>query len=80
MMTGALLWDMLGYRRPFPLWSIVTFAALNLTPGLTSNASVQGTVRLALVAAVIFATLVFPATQIPLYTRSKGAERLSRTA
>jgi len=61
IMTGALLWDMLGYRRPFPVWTAVSFAALNLAPHLISSQAAQGSIRLGLVAAVTAAALFLPA-------------------
>jgi hypothetical protein len=65
VMAGALLWDVLGSRRPVPLWSIVSFAALNLTPLVISDHTAQGTIRLALVAALTVATLLFSAEPTP---------------
>jgi hypothetical protein len=62
VMVGALLWDILGTRRPFPLWTIISFAALNLVPNIISSPAAQGAVRLALVAAFTIATLVLPAS------------------
>src|SRR5207302_2479783 len=32
VMVGALLWDVLGGRRPIPLWTLASFAALNVAP------------------------------------------------
>lgn len=61
IVTGALLWDMLGNRRPFPLWTAVTFTALNLVPHFVSSQAAQGSIRLALVAAVTVAVLFPPA-------------------
>jgi hypothetical protein len=62
VMVGALLWDLLGTRRPYPLWTITSFAALNLAPHVISSPAAQGTIRLALVAAFTVATLAFPAS------------------
>jgi hypothetical protein len=61
VMVGALLWDLLGSRRPFPLWTIISFAALNLAPHVISSPAAQGTIRLALVAAFTVAALALPA-------------------
>jgi len=61
VMVGALLWDLLGSRRPFPLWTVLSFAALNLAPHVISSPAAQGTIRLALVAAFTLATLALPA-------------------
>jgi hypothetical protein len=58
VMAGALLWDVLVVRRP--CWTIISFAALNLAPILVKDPAAQGAIRLALVAAFTFATLVLP--------------------
>jgi hypothetical protein len=60
VMVGALLWDILGTRRPFPLWTIVSFAALNVAPLVIPSAAVQGAIRLGLVAAFTIAALALP--------------------
>ena len=51
VMLGALTWDLLGARHPVPLWSSLSFGALTVVPVLTRDAHLQGTFRLALVAA-----------------------------
>lgn len=70
VMTGALLWDVLGGRRPAdvpggrraaPVWSIASFAALNVAPLVISDPATQGTIRLGLIAAFTVATLMLPA-------------------
>jgi hypothetical protein len=61
VVVGALLWDLLSSRRPFPLWTITSFAALNLAPHVISSPAAQGTIRLALVAAFTVAALALPA-------------------
>jgi hypothetical protein len=61
VMIGALLWDLLGTRRPYPLWTIISFAALNVAPHVISSPAAQGTIRLALVAAFTLATLALSA-------------------
>ena len=58
VMTGALLWDLLGTARPIPLWSMVSFAALNLTPLAIEGAATQGAIRLGLIAAFTAAVLL----------------------
>jgi hypothetical protein len=62
VMAGALLWDLVGARRPVPVWSVVSFGALNLTPLLTKDAALQGEVRLWLVIAFTVAVLLGPAS------------------
>lgn len=63
IMVGALLWDLLGdsTRRPLPVWTSASFAALNLAPLAISNAQAQGAIRLALIAAFTATTLLAPA-------------------
>jgi hypothetical protein len=57
VMTGALLWDLAGTRRSLPLWSVISFGALNLTPLLTEDAAARGAIRLGVV--IAFAIAVF---------------------
>ncbi len=61
IMVGALLWDLLGTRRPLPVWTLASFAALNLAPLVISQAAAQGAIRLALIAAFTAVTLLLPA-------------------
>jgi hypothetical protein len=60
VMLGALTWDMVGSRRPLPLWSIASFGALTVVPLVTKDAHVQGTLRLALVIAFTVVILAGP--------------------
>lgn len=62
VMAGALLWDLVGARRPVPVWSVISFGALNLAPLLTKDAALQGEVRLWLVIAFTVAVLLGPAS------------------
>ena len=55
VMVGALLWDCVGARRPFPLWSLVTLGALTAVPLLSADAALQGRFRLGLVIAFTLA-------------------------
>ncbi len=61
VMVGALLWDLLGTRRPLPVWTLASFAALNLAPLVIGPAAAQGAIRLALIAAFTVVTLLLPA-------------------
>ncbi len=61
VVTGALLWDLLAASRPIPVWTITSFAALNVAPLLTHDGQAQGAVRLALIVAFTVATLAMPA-------------------
>jgi hypothetical protein len=61
VMTGALLWDLLGTSCPVPLWSVVSFAALNLAPLAIPSATAQGAIRLGLIVVFTAAALLLPA-------------------
>lgn len=61
LMAGALLWDCVGARRPFPLWSLLTLGALTVVPLLSADAALQGRFRLGLVVAFTLAILLMPA-------------------
>jgi Glycosyltransferase family 87 len=63
VMTGALLWDLLGSRRPVPLCTITSFAALNVAPLIVADQKAQGAIRLALILALTVTTLVLPASE-----------------
>jgi hypothetical protein len=59
VVTGALLLDAIG-DSPIPLYTIVSFAALNLAPLIVRDPAAQGAIRLALVAACTVAALFAP--------------------
>jgi hypothetical protein len=61
ILVGALLWDLLGSRRPVPIWTIVSFCALNLVPLVTTNDHVRGEFRLYVITAFTLAILAGPA-------------------
>ena len=61
IMVGALLWDLLGNRRPLPIWTLISFGALNLVPLLTASHPLRGDFRLLLVAAFSIVILASPA-------------------
>jgi hypothetical protein len=63
VLLGALLWDLLGPRRPVPLWTLASGAALAVAPVLTANASLLGQLRLWLVLAFTAALLVAPSRE-----------------
>lgn len=60
VLAGALIWDMLGARRPFPIWTVLSFCALNIVPELTASSPVLGAFRLYLVVAFTIALLFGP--------------------
>jgi hypothetical protein len=61
IMIGALLWDLLGSRRPLPVWTSISFCALNLVPLITASGQVRGAFRLYLVVAFTLAVIAGPA-------------------
>ena len=61
VMAGALLWDCVGARRPWPLWSLLSIGALTVVPLLSGEPALQGRFRLALVIAVTLTILLMPA-------------------
>lgn len=60
VMVGALLWDLLGSRRPLPVWTIISFCALNLVPLLTRDQHLRGDFRFGLIVAFTLAILAGP--------------------
>src|SRR5579863_8678044 len=60
IMIGALLWDLLGSRRPLPIWTAVSFFALNVVPLVSGNDSIRGEFRLYLIVAFTLAILAGP--------------------
>ena len=60
ILVGALLWDLLGRRRPLPVWTAISFFALNVVPLLTGNEMVRGEFRLNLVIAFTLTILWGP--------------------
>jgi hypothetical protein len=61
VMVGALLWDLLGSRRPAPIWTAISFCALNLVPLLTPSNQVRGSFRLLVAGAFTLVILGSPA-------------------
>ncbi len=61
IMVGALLWDLLGTRRPLLAWTCISFFALNLIPLITANSVIRGDFRLYLVVAFTIFVLAVPA-------------------
>lgn len=60
IMVGALLWDLLGSRKPLPVLTVVSFCALNVVPLLTASGPVRGAFRLYLVVAFTLAVIAGP--------------------
>jgi hypothetical protein len=61
VLLGALLWDVLGTRRPRPVWTVTSFAALTAVHALTNNSALLGQIRLGLVIAFTLVILLGPA-------------------
>ena len=74
IVTGALLLDLIIQTR-LPVFTIASFAALNLAPLVIKDQAAQGAIRLALVAAVTVAALVLKgqATGSPPRQTRRGA-------
>jgi hypothetical protein len=77
VLLGALLWDVLGTRRPIPLWTLASGLALSVAPWLTSNAKLLGELRLWLVLAFTAALLLAPARQYARVGQRSAAPRHS---
>ena len=58
IMVGALLWDMLGTRRPLPLWTVTSFAALSALHAVIKDSALLGQTRLGLVVAFTIVILL----------------------
>jgi hypothetical protein len=61
-LLGALLWDLVGHRRPMPTWTLISGASLAVAPIATSNGTLLGDLRLLLVVAFTLVLLLGPAT------------------
>lgn len=61
VLLGALLWDVLGRRRPAPVWTLISGTALAVAPILISDAALLGEIRLWLVIAFTLVVLLGPA-------------------
>jgi hypothetical protein len=46
LLLGTLCWELLGLRRPVPLWTPIGFAALYLAPRVVGSAALLGHLRL----------------------------------
>jgi hypothetical protein len=46
VLLGALLWDLSSARRPDPLWTVASFAALTAVHSVTKDAALLGSLRL----------------------------------
>ena len=60
VMVGALIWDTIGARRPWPVWSLLSILALAGVPVVTRDPQILGDARLAIVVAFTAALLLGP--------------------
>lgn len=60
LVFAALVWDLLGSRRPFPIWGLATFVAFHVVPRVFDDPEVGGVARIAIVAAAITVVLGAP--------------------
>jgi len=72
VLLGALLWDLLGSRRPVPLWTLLCGATLAVAPALTSDGALLGQLRLWLVLSFTITLLLLPARQYGPITPAKA--------
>jgi hypothetical protein len=66
ILLGALLWDVLGTRRPVPLWTVTSFAALTAVHAVTHDSALLGQLRLGLVIAFTATIILYPRRVPPL--------------
>ncbi len=50
VLAGALLWDLVGSRRPLPAWTLLSYLALAVVPLASHDPAVRGAFRLAVIA------------------------------
>jgi hypothetical protein len=60
IMVGALIWDTIGARRAWPVWSLLSILALGGVPVVTRNPQILGDARLAIVVAFTAVLLLGP--------------------
>jgi len=72
VMVGALIWDTIGARRPWPLASLLCIFALSAIPIMTRDPQVLGDARLAIVVAFTAALLLMPACWVWRAGRHSG--------
>jgi len=60
IMVGALIWDTIGARRPWPVLSLLSIVALAGVPVVTRDPQALGDARLAIVAAFTAVLLLGP--------------------
>lgn len=61
LLMGALLWDLVGARRPIPVLTVLGFLALDVSPLLTGHGYIRGDVRFGVFTAAMAVVLLGPA-------------------
>ena len=64
VLVGAMIWDTIGARRPWPLWSLLSILALSGVPVVTRDPQILGDARLAIVVAFTAVLLLGPASWV----------------
>ena len=77
VMVGALIWDVIGARRPWPFWSLLCIFALSAIPIMTRDPQVLGDARLAIVVTFTAALLLMPARWVWPASRHPGVSGVS---
>jgi len=72
LLLGALLWDVLGTRRPVPLWTVTSFIALTAVHAVTNDSALLGQIRLCLVIAYTAVILFSPQPPATAIGRDSG--------
>jgi hypothetical protein len=72
LLVGALAWDLLGSKRPLPIWTIVTYVGLTVVPWLAHDPAVIGRMRLITAAALVAGTFL-----LSLGSRNRATNHIS---
>jgi hypothetical protein len=57
---AALIWDLVGARRPLPVWTAVTFVGLVVGGSALASPGARGFERVAVAAAALAAAALIP--------------------
>jgi hypothetical protein len=55
LVLGALVWDLLGARKPLPVWTLFAVVGIQVAPDIVNDPHWQGVVRLATCATLVVA-------------------------
>jgi hypothetical protein len=72
---GLLCWDLLGYRTPRPVTSLLCFTGLTLAPLAVHNAQLLGELRLWTVLLAVATILLAPREGVAGLLRAPGSYR-----